>query len=89
MTNTERDVVASLGHMIARRVFALYCVGDKIRAGRLFACSWPAWGLKSIHTASPRSGIYEGSVAMTLPNLFAYNVACVSLVMQVFRRYAC
>jgi len=35
----------------------LYNLGDKTMAGRLPACSWPAWGFISIHTRSPRSGI--------------------------------
>src|SRR6266545_430626 len=50
------------------------------RAGRLPACSWPACGLNSNQTTSPRSGMYPRA---TLPDLPTPWTAGDDLVMQV------
>ena len=57
-------VLRVIGQKTAKLVLSLKSLVVRTIAGRRPDCSCPAWGLKSIHTASPRSGTLVNSTIL-------------------------
>ena len=65
-----------IGQAMARRAFALYTRGERIKAGRRPRCSCPACGSNVSQTRSPASGTYARATTLRGPRARPNRFRC-------------